>query len=119
MTWQGWFAIALLVALIAGLARPLGGHIARVVEGRLPPLRVLTGLESALYRLAGVDPEREQTWSRYALSLLSFHLAGILLLYALQRLQDLLPFNPQGFASVDRSASPPTRAGSPTAARRR
>jgi K+-transporting ATPase ATPase A chain len=100
MTWQGWLAVALFVALVASLTRPLGGRIARIVEGRPPRLGALAGLEGALYRLAGIDPDREQSWPRYALSLLSFHLAGILVLYGLQRFQDLLPFNPQGLASV-------------------
>jgi potassium-transporting ATPase potassium-binding subunit len=100
MTWQGWLLIALFVALVASIARPLGGYIARIAEGDLRLPRGLAVLESTIYRLAGVDATREQGWAAYALSLLSFHLVGIVVLYGLHRLQHLLPFNPQNLEAV-------------------
>jgi potassium-transporting ATPase potassium-binding subunit len=99
MTWQGWLQLALFGALVAAAVRPLGGYIAHVVEGGAMP-RPLAALENAIYRLAGVDPREEQHWTAYAFALLAFHLAGVLALYALQRLQAMLPLNPQGLGPV-------------------
>ena len=62
--------------------------------------RVFAPLERGLYRLAGIDPAEEQSWIDYALALLWFHLAGIVALYALLRLQSLLPLNPQQFDAM-------------------
>ena len=93
--------IVLLLALFAALAlaaRPLGTYMAALVEGRLP--QVLLRAESALLRLAGADPEREMGWRSYALALLLFNLLGVLTLYALQRLQGMLPLNPQHFGAI-------------------
>jgi potassium-transporting ATPase potassium-binding subunit len=95
MTWQGWLQIAVFAALIAAVVKPLGGYIAGIVEGRGRVVRMCAPLETALYRLAGVDPAEEQGWVTYALALLTFHIAGIVALYALQRLQAVLPLNPQ------------------------
>jgi K+-transporting ATPase ATPase A chain len=100
VTWQGWFLIILFVAAVAAMTRPLGGYIARIVDGNRPGPRGLIVLESGIYRLAGVDPAREQSWVGYALSLLCFHMIGIVALYGLQRLQHLLPLNPQELAAV-------------------
>ena len=101
MTWQGWAQIALFAALVTAAVRPLGGYMARVIDGGSTPLqRLFRPFETALYRLAGVDPTEEQTWPAYALGLLAFSLAGIVMLYALQRLQNLLPLNPQHFPPV-------------------
>jgi K+-transporting ATPase ATPase A chain len=100
VTWLGCTVIVVFVGAVAALARPLGGHIARIAE----PGRSTRGqgrLEQAIYRLAGVDPGQEQSWTGYALSLLCFNMAGIVALYALQRLQHLLPFNPQALGAVD------------------
>ncbi|HEY4084864.1 MAG TPA: potassium-transporting ATPase subunit KdpA [Bryobacteraceae bacterium] len=101
MTMNGWMQVGIFFALIIACARPLGGYIARVMEGRKTFLSVLLApLERLLYRLCGIDlssdgqPE-EQHWTRYAASLLAFSAVSTLLLYALQRLQVWLPFNPQ------------------------
>ena len=89
-----------LVALLA-LAKPLGAYMARVYEGRPTWLgRVLGPFERLIYRLAGVPPEDEMDWKRYALAMLLFNAAGLLLVYALQRLQALLPLNPQDLPAV-------------------
>jgi potassium-transporting ATPase potassium-binding subunit len=100
MTLLGWLQIALFAALIVAVIKPLGGYIAGIVEGQFRTPRPLGALETGIYRLAGIDPEREQTWAEYALSLMAFNLVGILVLYGLQRAQHMLPFNPQGFDAV-------------------
>src|SRR5271165_1043616 len=85
----------LILLLLA--VRPLGLYMYRVFTGEatlLSPL--LRPIETALYRVAGVRPDQEQDWHRYALSFLAYHLPGMLLLYLLLRLQTWLPFNPAG-----------------------
>jgi potassium-transporting ATPase potassium-binding subunit len=100
MSWQGWTQIVVFLALVTAAVRPLGGYMAAIAEGppRMPP--AVLRFERGLYRLAGVDPAREQRWTEYAVALLCFHLFGITLLYLLQRLQNLLPFNPQALDPV-------------------
>jgi K+-transporting ATPase ATPase A chain len=101
MTSAGWLQIALFTAMVGLLTRPLGGYLARVYAGKRTLLRPLLGpIEAALYRLAGVRPEVEQSWLGYAVSLLVFHAVGIIALYALLRLQSLLPLNPQDLTGV-------------------
>jgi K+-transporting ATPase ATPase A chain len=100
MTWQGWLQIAVFAALVAAVVKPLGGYIARIADGSSRVVRLFAPLENGLYRLAGVDPAEEQTWVGYALALLAFHLVGIVALYALQRLQNVLPLNPQNMDAV-------------------
>jgi len=96
VTWQGWLQIALFAALVTLAVRPLGGYIAHIVESNGGRRRV----ETAIYRMAGIDPAEEQNWAGYARALLCFHFAGILVLYGLQRLQHGLPWNPQGLGPV-------------------
>jgi potassium-transporting ATPase potassium-binding subunit len=100
VTVPGWLQIALFAALVLAAIKPLGAYMANVVDrpGWVP--RPLGALESGIYRLARVDPAEEQSWAGYAMALLAFNFAGILVLYALQRLQAMLPWNPQGFAAV-------------------
>ena len=97
MTVNGWIQILLYCAVVAALVKPLGAYLTRVLDGTLPGIGPI---ERPLYRLAGVDPREEQSWLGYALALLAFNLAGVLLLYALQRLQGGLPLNPAGMAAV-------------------
>jgi len=83
------------------LTHPAGGYLARVYAGERTLLRPLLGpIETALYRLAGVKPEVEQSWFGYAVSFLVFHALGIVTLYALLRLQASLPLNPQELTGV-------------------
>ncbi|HRJ59838.1 MAG TPA: potassium-transporting ATPase subunit KdpA [Azospirillaceae bacterium] len=101
MTVTGWMQILLFVALVAALTRPLGGFMTRVFNGErnfLTP--ALAPVERGLYRLAGVDEKAEQHWTVYAVSMLLFSAAGLLLLYAMQRTQGLLPLNPAGMTAV-------------------
>ncbi len=99
MTANGLLQIGIFVVLLLALVKPLGLYMARVYEGR--PF----GFERLIYRLTGVRPDEEMDWKAYALSVLLFSLAGILFLYALQRLQGLLPANPQGFGAVTPDSS--------------
>lgn len=101
MTVNGWIQILLFCGIVVALARPLGGYLTRVFAGErtlLSPLFV--PIERGLYRLAGMREDEEQGWVAYATALLLFNLAGFLLLYALLRLQEVLPFNPAGMAAV-------------------
>ena len=97
MTLLGWTQILLFCAIVAALARPLGGWLARLLDGEVP---ALAAIERPILRLAGVDPDEEQTWLGYVLALLAFNLAGFLALYALQRMQGALPLNPAGMPAV-------------------
>ncbi len=97
MTPNGWLQIAIFFAIITAFTIPLGGLIARVMEGRKTFLSPFLGpLERLIYRICGVHQTGEQHWTRYAASLLAFSLVSGILLYAMQRLQGLLPFNPLG-----------------------
>ena len=100
MTWQGWTQFAIFALLSTAVVKPLGGYIERSLDRRSSLARLGAPVENLFYRLAGVDPEQEQGWVEYAVALLCFHLAGIVALYALQRLQAALPLNPQHFDAV-------------------
>jgi K+-transporting ATPase ATPase A chain len=100
MTANGWLQIAIFFALILACAKPLGSFIATVIEGRpnfLTP--VLGPLERLIYRICGVHEDQEQHWTRYAGAMLAFSAFSAVLLYAIQRLQLWLPFNPQGYSA--------------------
>lgn len=93
--------ILLFCLVILGLTRPLGIYLFRVFESERKPLPRLFGpIERAVFRLCGVDPQREHTWQQYTLALLVFSGFGVLVTYALQRLQHLLPLNPQHLGPV-------------------
>ena len=95
MSWQAWAQAATLLGLVFLSTPLLGAYIARVFGGGTAPGdRVFLPVERALYRLGGVDPEREQPWQVYALSLLAFSLVSVLGLFLLQRVQGGLPLNP-------------------------
>jgi potassium-transporting ATPase potassium-binding subunit len=101
MTLVGWSQIALVLALVIVSAIPLSRFIAGLLLGERNFLTPVLGpVERGLYRLAGVDPAREQDWFAYAIAMLALTVAGFLSLYALERLQNLLPFNPRGFDAV-------------------
>jgi K+-transporting ATPase ATPase A chain len=103
---QAWLQLAALALALSTLAWPLGRWIAAVAEGRLPRwLSPVVKLEHALYRAAGTDAAAGQAWKQYALAVLVFSLVGVLFTYGLQRLQHLLPLNPQGMAAVSADSS--------------
>src|SRR5580698_1289822 len=104
MSINGWIQIALFSAIIILIARPLGGYMARVFAGERTFLQpVLRPVERAIYWCCGVNESEEQHWLTYAVSIMFFSLAGFASLYALQRLQWYLPFNPQGQTGVEES----------------
>ncbi len=101
MTAVGWLQIAIFAVIVGLLTHPLGGYLARVYAGERTFLsRLLTPVEAALYRIADVKPELEQSWYRYATAFLVFHLLGTAALYALLRVQSVLPFNPEQMPAV-------------------
>jgi K+-transporting ATPase ATPase A chain len=101
MTLNGWVQIGLFCLLIALLVKPLGSYMTKVFQGERTLLSpVLRPCEVALYRLSGVRETEEQNWVIYAIAMLLFSVVGFLTLYALQRLQGVLPFNPQGMSGV-------------------
>jgi potassium-transporting ATPase potassium-binding subunit len=101
MTLVGWLQILLFAVIITLLTRPLGGYLARVYAGEHTLLQPLLGpIETALYGLAGIKQETEQSSYQYTVSLLLFNALGFITLYALLRLQSLFPFNPQGLPAV-------------------
>lgn len=101
MTLNGWLQILIYSGLILALTKPLGVYLHRVFESPERPLPHFFGpLERWSFRACGVEPEKEQTWKEYALALLFFSLVGVLVSYAILRLQHLLPLNPQGLGPV-------------------
>lgn len=101
MTFIGWLQIALVLGAVIACAWPLGLFLASVFKGERTPLSpLLLPVESALYSAAGVRAAKEQTWLAYTLAMLTFNAFGFVLLYALMRLQAILPLNPQGFGGV-------------------
>ncbi|HEY7943151.1 MAG TPA: potassium-transporting ATPase subunit KdpA, partial [Casimicrobiaceae bacterium] len=98
---QGWLQLLLYVVVLLSLAKPLGGYMAAVYEGRAFRAQHVGGwLERLMYRGAGVDPAKEMDWVEYALAMLWFNLLGGIAVYAIQRLQAWLPLNPQAMAAV-------------------
>ncbi len=97
MSTGAWLQLAVFMALLLALAWPLARYIDTVMAGRFALGR---RLEGPLFQLAGVRPDEETGWLRYALGLLVFNGLGVLAVYALQRWQAVLPLNPQGMAAV-------------------
>ena len=96
----------LMLTLVILCAKPLGGYIANVMQGK--PGRMFgwaVRVEHQLYRACGIDEQQEMRWPHYATALLSFNLLGALLVYGLQRLQLWLPFNPQALSAVSEDSS--------------
>ncbi|MDH2310944.1 potassium-transporting ATPase subunit KdpA [Methylobacterium brachiatum] len=101
MTLNGWMQIALYCAVVLALVKPLGLYMTRVFNGERTPLSpILAPVERAFYRVAGIDARQEQHWLAYAGGVILFHLLGFALLYAILRLQALLPLNPADQAAV-------------------
>src|SRR5246127_1970932 len=106
MTVIGWIQILLYCAIVVALVKPLGWYMTRVFNGERTFLSpVLHPVEAALYAVAGVDEKREQHWVSYTVGMLFFHVGGFLILYALMRLQALLPFNPAEQSAVAQDLS--------------
>jgi K+-transporting ATPase ATPase A chain len=101
MTVNGILQIGFYLVILILLVKPLGVYMARVYTGEHTFLdRIIRPVERLIYRLARVDPEQEMNWKSYAFAMLAFNLSGIVVLYALQRLQGGLPWNPQRLGAV-------------------
>ena len=105
MSLPGLLQVVLYVVLLVAITRPMGAHLARVFadpgSGQRNFLAPVFGpLERAIYRLTAVNPEAEQSWVGYTFALLVFSVAGAVVTYAIERLQNLLPFKPQGLDAV-------------------
>ena len=104
MSWQGYAQIAVIIAAVVASVKPLGAYMARVYEGEPLVLEKPLGwLERLVYRVCGVPDDaekREMRWTTYAVAMLLFNGVGLILLYALQRLQGSLPLNPDGMSAV-------------------
>jgi len=99
MTVQGWMLILVFTLILVALAKPVGLWLFAIYEGRRTPLHTVLGpVERGFYKLAGVDPNAEQGWRRYALHMLAFQVATFAFTYFVLRFQDLLPLNPRGLA---------------------
>jgi K+-transporting ATPase ATPase A chain len=106
VTTSGVVQLVLYLVVLLALARPLGGFMARVYQGQPLALeRVLGWLERIVYRLSGVRPTEEMGWKTYAVTMLLFNFGGLLAVYLLQRVQGLLPLNPQGLGAVSPDSS--------------
>ena len=101
MTLNGLTQVLFYFVVLLGLTKPLGWYMAQVYEGRSCGLdRIFSPIERLLYRLCKIDPARDMSWKTYAMAMLLFNAAGMLFLYALQRVQGLLPLNPAGLGMV-------------------
>ncbi|KQN09444.1 potassium-transporting ATPase subunit A [Sphingobium sp. Leaf26] len=106
MTFQGWILILGFVGILLMLAKPMGLWLFALYEGRRTPLHMVFGpIESGFYKLAGIDPNAEQGWRRYAVHMLIFNAALLLFTYAVLRLQGVLPLNPLGYAGLSEHLS--------------
>jgi potassium-transporting ATPase potassium-binding subunit len=102
----GVLQILLYLVVLVVLVKPLGTFMAKVYEGERTFLTPVLGpSEQGIYRLAGIKPSVESNWKRYALAVLLFNFIGFIVVYLLQRLQGVLPMNPQGFAAVSPDSS--------------
>jgi K+-transporting ATPase ATPase A chain len=101
MSALSWLQLVLYLAVLLLLVKPLGAFMARVYSGQRTFLDPVLGpVERLIYRAAGVHPGDDMDWKTYTLALLIFNLLGFLVVYALQRLQGVLPLNPQNLGSV-------------------
>ena len=101
MTTNGWIQIALYCVIIIAITKPVGGYMARVFNGERTWLSpILRPVERVFYALSGVNEKEDQHWLTYAVAMLAFSMAGFVSLYVIQRLQSVLPFNPQKFPAV-------------------
>jgi K+-transporting ATPase ATPase A chain len=109
MTTQSFLLLAVFLVVLIAAAWPMGGWLALVADGRkVPGLGWLGAVEKLLYRAAGVPLDAEKQgmgWKAYAVALLAFNGLGVLFVYAVQRLQQWLPLNPQGLANISPDSS--------------
>jgi K+-transporting ATPase ATPase A chain len=105
MTWNGWLQIFFFLVLILAVTKPLGLFMAHVFNRERTFLDPVLGpVERLIYKLTRVDARHEMRWTEYAVAMLLFSAVSMLLLYVLQRVQGVLPFNPQHVPGVDSAA---------------
>ncbi|MGA7275589.1 MAG: potassium-transporting ATPase subunit KdpA [Candidatus Udaeobacter sp.] len=104
---SGWLQLAFYVFVLALITKPMGLYLLRVLDtnGKTWLDPVLRPLERGTYRVMGVDPHKEHDWRQYTLAMLLFSMVGCLFTYAILRLQNILPLNPQGLAGVSPDCS--------------
>lgn len=101
MTVQGWLLILVFTAIVVALVKPMGAWLFALYEGRRTPFHFVLGpVERGFYKLAGIDPNAEMGWRRYALHMLMFQLATLLFTYLVLRFQDVLPLNPRALPGM-------------------
>lgn len=101
MSANAWLQIGVYLLVLLACVKPLGAYMAQVfAEAPTRVRRFGAPVERLVYRLAGVRAEEDMNWKRYAIAMLAFNVAGLLAVYLLQRVQQWLPLNPQGFAAV-------------------
>jgi K+-transporting ATPase ATPase A chain len=106
MTGNAILQLVVYVVVLLALAKPLGAYMARVYEGRPLALgRLLGWLERLVYRVGGIRADQETGWKSYAIAMMTFNIAGLVVVYLLQRLQGVLPLNPQGLGAVSPDSS--------------
>jgi len=106
MTFNGILQIAVFFLLVLAVTKPMGIYLKSVYEGEGGPLRRVFGpVERLIYKLLRIDPTAEMTWRQYGFAMLLFSLVSTLGLYALQRLQGVLPLNPQDLAAPSEGSS--------------
>ncbi|KMN51330.1 ATPase [Chromobacterium violaceum] len=106
MSTPAMLQLGLFLVVLIALAWPLGAYMTRVMQGEnIGPARWCAPLERGFYRLAGIKQEEEMGWRGYAVALILFNVLGVAAVYALQRLQGMLPFNPQAMAAVSPDSS--------------
>src|ERR1022692_2616297 len=101
MSANGWFQFAVFSVILLASVRPVGIYLARVLEGErtwLDP--VLRPVERLIYRLCGINSDKEMNWREYAYSVLGISAVSQVVTYGFERLQHMLPWNPQGLAAV-------------------
>src|ERR1700689_1950740 len=105
MTANGWLQLLIYLVVLLLLVKPLGLYMAGVFDGTGAVTRWLAPLERALYRVCRIDPAEQMGWKQYALAMLIFNTLGAFAVYALQRLQAYLPWNPQQLSAVSADSS--------------
>ena len=106
MNIYSWIQIIFYLVILLALAKPLGSYMAKVYQGKRAFLdRLLGPVERFIYRLSGVKPDEEMNWKTYAIAVMLFNAIGLLAVYVLQRLQVVLPLNPQGLGAVTPDSS--------------
>jgi len=106
MNLYSWIQLIFYFVVLLALAKPFGSFMAKVYQGeRIFLDRALGPVERFIYRLSGVSPEEDMNWKTYAIAVMLFNVLGLILVYALQRLQAFLPLNPQGLGAVTPDSS--------------